>query len=61
VVDFDQDAAQIAKELRQQKLRIGNQDLSIAAIALATDSKLLTANLRDFRRIEGLQCENWLI
>ncbi len=61
VVDFDRDAAQIAKELRRQKLRIGNQDLSIAAIALATDSKLLTANLRDFRRIEGLQVENWLI
>jgi predicted nucleic acid-binding protein len=61
VVDFDQDAAQIAKELRLRKLRIGNQDLSIAAIAFATDSKLLTANLRDFRRIEDLQCENWLI
>jgi tRNA(fMet)-specific endonuclease VapC len=61
VVDFDHVSAQIAKELRQQRLRIGNQDLSIAAIALATDGKLLTANLRDFRRIEGLQFENWLI
>lgn len=60
VVDFDHHAAQIAKELRSQKLKIGNQDVFIAAIALATDSKLLTANIRDFRRIQGLQFENWL-
>lgn len=60
VVDFDLEAATIAKELRRQRLKIGNQDLSIAAIALAIDSLLLSANLRDFQRVPGLQVESWL-
>lgn len=34
LVDFDHHAAQIAKELRSQKLKIGNQDISIAALLL---------------------------
>jgi tRNA(fMet)-specific endonuclease VapC len=46
-------------QLRKQ-VRIGSQDLKIAAIALAQGALLLSANLRDFRKVPGLQVENWL-
>ena len=32
----------------------------IAAHALALDATLVTGNLREFQRIEGLKVENWL-
>jgi tRNA(fMet)-specific endonuclease VapC len=41
-------------------LPIGNHDLLIAAHALALDLTLVTANVREFRRVEGLRVENWL-
>ena len=41
-------------------IRIGTMDRKIAAIALATDSLLLTANRRDFERVPGLTFANWL-
>jgi predicted nucleic acid-binding protein len=34
-------------------------DLKIAAIALATDELLISANLRDFRKIPGFSVEDW--
>jgi hypothetical protein len=37
-----------------------HQDLKIAAIALTHDSLLLSANLRDFEQVPGLQVEDWL-
>ena len=41
-------------------LRIGSQDLKIAAIAMTQDALLLSANLRDFQKVPGLRVENWL-
>ena len=41
-------------------IRIKVNDRKIAAIALAHDALLLTANRRDFERIPGLRFENWL-
>jgi tRNA(fMet)-specific endonuclease VapC len=35
-------------------------DLKIAAIALVHDALLLSANLRDFRKVPGLRVESWL-
>lgn len=35
-------------------------DMLIAAQAVANDLVLVTANLREFRRVPGLQCENWM-
>lgn len=35
-------------------------DLKIASIALVHDALILTANLRDFSRVPGLRCANWL-
>lgn len=60
VVPFDLRAAGEFKRLRGQRLRIGTQDLKIASIALAQDALLLSANLRDFRRVPRLRVENWL-
>ncbi len=38
---------------------IGAYDLQIAAIALANNLTLVTHNTREFRRVEGLQIEDW--
>ncbi len=39
---------------------IGNMDLLIAAHALSQQCILVSNNLREFSRIQGLQCENWV-
>jgi tRNA(fMet)-specific endonuclease VapC len=38
---------------------IGPYDLLLAAQALRSQSTLVTANLREFSRVEGLKIENW--
>jgi tRNA(fMet)-specific endonuclease VapC len=60
IVLVDERAADRFVDLRSQKIRIGTQDLKIAAIALANDALLLLANLRDFQKVPGLRVENWL-
>jgi len=59
ILPFEDDAADLFKKFRKQKIRIGSQDLKIGAIALSSDALLLSANLRDFRQIPGLRVENW--
>lgn len=39
---------------------IGGNDLLIAAQALTLDYTVVTDNEREFRRVQGLQVENWL-
>lgn len=39
---------------------IGNNDLWIAAHALAQNMTLITNNVGEFQRVQGLQVENWL-
>jgi tRNA(fMet)-specific endonuclease VapC len=60
IIRFDGHAAREFKRLRKQLRRLGAQDLKIAAIALANDALLLSANLRDFSQVPGLRVENWL-
>jgi tRNA(fMet)-specific endonuclease VapC len=48
-------------QLRRQRTRMQTLDLRIASIALATDSTLLSRNLRDFRRVPGLLVEDWTV
>jgi tRNA(fMet)-specific endonuclease VapC len=60
IVRFDEHAAEAFNRLRKQGVRIGTQDLKIASIALTNDALLLSANLRDFRKVPGLRTENWL-
>ena len=60
---FDGDAAIICGRVRAQLKAlgtpIGSYDLQIAAIALAHNLILVTHNTREFRRVEGLQWEDW--
>lgn len=60
IVVLDTRAADEFVRLRKEKVRIGTQDLKIASIALVHNALLLSANLRDFRRVPGLRVENWL-
>ena len=60
VVRLDEAAAAEFDRLKQQRVRVGSQDLKIAAIALANDALLLSANIADFTQIPGLRVENWL-
>jgi tRNA(fMet)-specific endonuclease VapC len=47
-------------DLEQKGEPIGGNDLLIAAQALSLGFTLVTANEREFSKIEDLPCENWL-
>jgi tRNA(fMet)-specific endonuclease VapC len=46
-------------DLQRQGTPIGGNDMLIAAIALANQATVVTANTREFRRVVGLQFEDW--
>lgn len=50
----------IRTELEKIGKPIGNNDLWIAAHALALDLTIVTNNLKEFRRITHLKLENWV-
>ena len=60
ILPWDSDAVSAFARIRSQGVRIGTQDLRIAAIALAHDATLLTRNSVDFGKVAGLRFENWL-
>lgn len=64
IVPYDDAAAQHYGELRACLERtgtpIGSMDMLIAAHALALNAILVTNNLREFERVPGLSCENWV-
>jgi tRNA(fMet)-specific endonuclease VapC len=53
-------SAQIKKELSDAGTPIGNNDTSIAGHALSVSAILVTHNLREFRRVGGLNIEEWI-
>lgn len=46
--------------LRKKGIPIGAMDLLIASHALFLKATLVTDNLREFERVQGLKIENWL-
>jgi tRNA(fMet)-specific endonuclease VapC len=62
-LDFDVSDAKAAGEIRavleSRGTPIGVYDLLIAGQALNRGFTLVTANEREFRRVKGLQWENW--
>jgi tRNA(fMet)-specific endonuclease VapC len=59
VLPFDQNAHTSFESLIRQKLRVGTQDLRIAAIALSVNGIVVTRNQKDFGKVPNLQVENW--
>jgi len=61
LISFDEPAQAIFKKLRRQKLRIGTQDLRIAAIVLSQSATLITRNQQDFEKIPSLEIDDWSV
>ena len=61
ILKFDHNACTVYTEFRRQRIRIGTQDLRIAAIVLANNAILVTRNYRDFSQVPGLVQEDWTI
>ena len=60
-VPADAEYGGIRSELETAGKPIGGNDLLIATHAYATDTTIVTANTDEFKRIRGLNVENWLI
>ncbi len=64
-IPFGSAEAQRAAYLRSRLSRLGKPigpyDLLIAATALENQLTLVTQNLREFRRVEGLVVEDWTV
>ena len=58
-VEAGQAYGSIKEDLRAKGQIIGENDLWIASHALTEDYILVTNNMREFKRINGLQIENW--
>ena len=59
-VPADADYGGIREELEAAGTPIGGNDLLIAAHARAIGATIVTANTAEFKRIRGLNVENWL-
>ena len=64
VLSWDMEAAshygKIRSNLEKKGTPIGNMDLMIAAHALSQTCTIVSNNLREFKRVEGLKYENWV-
>lgn len=64
VLDFQHDAASdyasIRADLKRRGAMIGANDLLIASHARSLGIVLVTNNLREFSRVDGLKVENWV-
>lgn len=62
--DFDDDAASHAANIRadlsKRGCMIGAYDLLIAGHARSRNLSVITSNIGEFSRVDGLRCEDWL-
>lgn len=49
------------EQLRKMKLNVGSMDLKIASIGMHFGATVVTCNLRDFKRVPGLDVEDWSV
>jgi tRNA(fMet)-specific endonuclease VapC len=59
ILDFSPTASTIYSILIAQKIKLGTQDLRIAAIALSVNGILVTRNQHDFVKVPNLGLEDW--
>lgn len=59
ILDYDEKAVEVFRELKSQKIRVGTMDLKIASIAIANNAILVSRNLSDFERIPDLTVNDW--
>ncbi|MFA6699298.1 MAG: type II toxin-antitoxin system VapC family toxin [Thiomicrospira sp.] len=64
ILDYDQQAAAHYGEIRAQLERLGTaigvNDLHIAGHARSLGTILVTNNIKEFERVDGLRLQNWL-
>jgi tRNA(fMet)-specific endonuclease VapC len=64
VLGFDADAAAHSADIRtvlgRKGSQIGGYDLLIAGHARSRGLVVITGNLREFQRVDGLRCQDWL-
>ena len=61
IAPFDVACESQFQRLRALRLRVGTQDLKIAAVAQANQLVVLTRNRRDFGRVPGLLVDDWSV
>ena len=65
IIPFEKDDAytygQIRSSLERKGLVIGDNDMLIAASALLRNATLVTNNIREFSRIDGLLLDDWTL
>ena len=65
VIEFDEDAAQvfgiIRTALEARGTPIGPFDMLIAAHARSRELTLVSDNIREFSRVDGIELENWRV
>ncbi len=61
ILDFNEAAFDIYNELLKQKIRVGTQDLRIAAIVLSLNGTVVTRNLKDYEKVPNLKIVDWSI
>ena len=61
IVAFDQACESQYQQLRALRLRVGSQDLRIAASALVHRLTLVTRNRRDFAQVPSLVLDDWSV
>lgn len=61
ILIFTEKADAAFRELRKRGVRIGSQDLRIAAIALVHGFTVITCNVGDFGHVPNLKIEDWTV
>ncbi len=61
LLDFTQEAGDCYAELVCQRIRVGTQNLKIAAIAVSVKGIVVTRNQGDFCRVPGLELADWTV